>query len=323
MRVVDEPRRRQRAAPRRRRGRCARDDVVLRRADSVGVARHLAQPLRRRHLLVGARVAADDAVVRPRRLRAEQLHDRHLQLAVELLEVADLERLHEHRSAALVEAVALQRPHERLLERQPDAAEVRRVLRLRVDADLAAQPLREPLAQVEHLLQRRDLVEPVVRRGVARPDRGDPLLGAQRLELRKREVLDEEALERRAVDRLLGPPVGELLVLRDIGRVLDLGLVARDEHAVLRDRQVGLDVVGAQARGEPVGGERVLRPVAGRAAVPDHELLRAVAVGLGTRFGGCGHHREHDDQQRKGEKASACCHAPHETPCGPIGVNES
>ena len=64
----------------------------------------------------------------------------------------------------------------------------------------------------------------------------------------------------------------------DVGRAGDLRLVAGDEHAVLGDDEVGLDVVGALARRQLVGGERVLRPVAGRAAVADHERLGLVRL---------------------------------------------
>jgi hypothetical protein len=64
-----------------------------------------------------------------------------------------------------------------------------------------------------------------------------------------------------------------------------------------------LDVVGAHARGELVGRERVLRPVARSAAVADHELVRL--GGLGTRLGGSGHRGQHDDQQCKWENDPA------------------
>ena len=202
----------------------------------------------------------------------EQLDERHLELAVERLQVADLERLHEHVRAALVQAVAVERAHERLLERQADRAEVRRVLGLGVDADRAAQLARQALGEVDDLLERRHLEAAVVDR-VALADLRDPLLRAQRLELGEREVLGEPAGDRRAVDRLRRAAGGELGMRGDVGRRGDVVLVAGDEDAVLGRHQVGLDVVGAHPRGQLVAGERVLGPVAGGPAVTDHQRL--------------------------------------------------
>jgi len=54
--------------------------------------------------------------------------------------------------------------------------------------------------------------------------------------------------------------------------------VARDEHAVLRADEVGLDVVGAHAGGEFVACERVLGTVARRAAMADDERLGVVVM---------------------------------------------
>ena len=74
-----------------------------------------------------------------------------------------------------------------------------------------------------------------------------------------------------AVDRLGRTAVGELGPVGDVGRRGDVVLVAGDEHAVLGRHEVGLDVVGAHARGQRVAGERVLGAVAGGAAVSDHD----------------------------------------------------
>ena len=135
--------------------------------------------------------------------------------------------------------------------------------------------------QREHLLERRHLVEAVVR-GVARPHLRQPLLGAEGLELGQREVLGEPAGDLVAVDGLGRPAVEELGVVGDVGGAADLVLVAGDEHAVLGGDQVGLDVVGALLDGELVRRERVLGAVAGRAAVAEDERL----VELGDRTGG-------------------------------------
>ena len=64
--------------------------------------------------------------------------------------------------------------------------------------------------------------------------------------------------------------------------------MAGDEHAVLRGHEVRLDVVGAHARGEGVGGEGVLGAVPGCAAVADHERLGVLAAAVGGRGPGHG-----------------------------------
>ena len=303
MGVADERGRRQRIA-----ARVARDDVVLRRADAVGVAGDLPQPGRRGEVAVRARVAADDEVVRAARARGEQLHERGVDPAVERLQVRDLERLHEHLRAAAVEVVALEDAHERLLERQPDRAEVGRVLGLGVDADRPVQLARQAAREVDDLLEGRHLVAAVVER-VARPQLGDALLGAQRLELGEREVLGEPAGERDAVDRLRRAAARKLRVGGDVGRPGDLVLVPRHQHAVLGRDEIGLDVVRAHPGAERVGGERVLRSVAGGAAVGDHQR-----VGLGRLVGlagggGPGHGGGHDKREQCSECESRF-HAP-------------
>jgi hypothetical protein len=52
--------------------------------------------------------------------------------------------------------------------------------------------------------------------------------------------------------------------------------VARDEYAILRHDEIGLDVIGALLDRNEVRGERVLRNVAAGPAVTDHER-RALA----------------------------------------------
>ena len=252
----------------------------------------------------------DDEVGRPLRLGVEQLHERDLELAVERLQVADLERLHEHLRVALVEPVAVERGDERRLERQPDRAEVRRVLGLGVDPDRPVQLARQALGEVDDLLERRHLEAAVVDR-VALADVRDPLLRPQRLELGEREVLREPAGDRGAVDRLRRLAARELGVVGDVGRRRDVVLVTRDEHVVLGRDQVGLDVVGAHARGELVAGQRVLGPVARGAAVPDHERLGVVVVATGDH--GSGHRGGEYEREQRGER-SACDvrHAPRE-----------
>ena len=60
-----------------------------------------------------------------------------------------------------------QRVEQRLLQREAEVGEVRRVLGLRIDADLAAQPLGLVGHQAEDLVERRDVVA-AVEAGVVR-----------------------------------------------------------------------------------------------------------------------------------------------------------
>ena len=217
----------------------ARDQLVLVRADRVGVGRDL------RH--VGRRPG-------------RQPHERVPRALAQLPQVAGLEGLDEHRPAE-----AVQRGQQRRLEREPERGEVRRVLGLGVDADARARGERD------HLLERRD-PEAAVERGAAQLRQ--PLPRAQRAQLGEREVLGEPAVLLAPVDRLDRPARRELRALRDVGRARDLVLVARDEPPVARRDHVGLDEVGAELDRELVGRERVLGPERGGAAVGDHDGRR-------------------------------------------------
>jgi len=100
------------------------------------------------------------------------------------------------------------------------------VLELRDQPDLAPQLARELVAQVDDLLERRDLVAAVIE-GVAPAQVGQPFLGAQRLELGEREVLGEPLVgERDAVDDLRRPARGELRMRGDVRRAADRRLVS-------------------------------------------------------------------------------------------------
>ena len=94
---------------------------------------------------------------------------------------------------------------------------------------------------------------------------GQPLLRTQRLDLGEREVLGEPAGD--APGRRRSSSSCDRELRRDVGRAADLVLVPRDQHAVLRRDQIRLDEIGAHLGAEPVAFERVLRPMAARAAV--------------------------------------------------------
>src|SRR3954447_21184185 len=105
------------------------------------------------------------------------------------------------------------------------------MLRLRVDPDSAPQLGRQPRAQLEDLVEGRDLEAAVVLR-VGGAQLRDALARPQGLELGEAEVLGEPARQRGAVDRLRRAAAGELRVLGDVCRARDLVLVARDEDTV-------------------------------------------------------------------------------------------
>ena len=97
----------------------------------------------------------------------------------------------------------------------------------------------------------------------------------------------------------------------------DLVLVASDQHAILGGDQVGLDEVGAHVDRELVGGERVLGPVGGRAAVRDDQRLAASGP---VRTTGLGSGRRQPHDKRSGEDCggkNTCVHGKDATPTSP------
>jgi hypothetical protein len=218
------------------------------------MAGDLAQPAGGGHLAVRARAVGRRLPGRPEQLHAGE--------AGQVPEVAHLEGLHDQRPAPVHR---LQRGQERLLQRQPERAEVAGVLELRHQADRPAELALQIGPQRDDLGERDDPAAAVVARAA---HGGQPLAGAQRAQLGQREVLGEPLVrERHPVDDLRRAAAGELRVAGDVGRPADRRLVADDQRVVARGHQVGLDEVGAQPGGQPVGLERVLGPVAGRPAV--------------------------------------------------------
>jgi len=146
------------------------------------------------------------------------------------------------------------------------------VLGFRVDGDRAALGGRLGLHEVDEFLEGHDLEDAVVDRR-ALCIGGD---GAQGLDLGQREVAGEPAGLRLAVDLRGLLAGGELGVAGDVGAVVEVGVVAGDEHAVLGGDQVRLDHVGAEVDRQRVGLQRLLGQVAGRATVRHDHRRRAV-----------------------------------------------
>ncbi|CUR59688.1 hypothetical protein NOCA1190040 [metagenome] len=184
-------------------------------------------------------------------------------------QVGDLEALDDDGRVAGAYAVAGQGVEQRLLRGQAGGREEGAVLDLRDHAERLAGARGGAAGEGEDLVEGGHLVEAVVGRVVGAHLR-QALLRTQRLELGQGEVLDEPAGDRAAVDLLGGAASGELRVGRDVRGAADLRLVPRHEDAVAGHHQVGLDEVRALAGSELVGGDGVLGPVAGRAAVGEH-----------------------------------------------------
>src|SRR5258708_5768473 len=96
----------------------------------------------------------------------------------------------------------------------------------------------------------------------------------QGLDLGEGEIFREPARHGLAVDDLGTAALRELRVLRDVGGSPDLILVPRDEHAVPSHHQVGLYVVGALLDRQPIGLDRMLRPLAAGSAVSNDKDIR-------------------------------------------------
>ena len=218
------------------------------------------------------------------RAGGEQLDESQGRHSGEPPQAVGLERLDEHGGVLGLVSGRVQSRHEWLLERKPDRAEVGRVLRLRVEPDRMPAALPGAAGQVDDVFECWD-PELAVERGIARPKFWQPLARPKGSQLVEREVLREPAGQRNAVDDLRRSPVRELGMGGDVCRAADLVLVPRDQDAVLRGHQIGLDEIGPLLDRQLVARERVLRPVARRAAMADDDRMRRRFDGAGHRHG--------------------------------------
>jgi len=252
--------------------RVTRDHQVLVQAELVGVRLDLGQARRADEVDVRARVAlAPQVEGRPGDVG--ELDQRQVGHRGQAAEVADLEALDDDGVVGPRPAVRGEGLEQGLLQPEPEAAEVRRVLRLRRDADRA--PVAGPGAprEGEHLVERGDRL--AVERRVLRAQRRHRLDGPQRAELGQGEVLGEPARDLAPVDGLGGAAVGELGVVGDVGGGGDRALVAHDELPVGGRDDVGLDDVGPLLDRQLVGQDRVLGTVAAGPSVADDEVHAA------------------------------------------------
>ena len=83
--------------------------------------------------------------------------------------------------------------------------------------------------------------------------------------------------------------------LLDVRRAIERQVVDADEHAVFRDGEILLDEVRALLDREPVGIERVLRRVGGRAPVR-HQLLLHGGAAVAGQAGVAKGETDHDEE---------------------------
>jgi hypothetical protein len=146
----------------------ARDEVRRLLQRSVGVHRDH-EPLRRRqHIRIGGNLFQPRWIDRRRTPFVDQLHQPDPRLASKHPKVARFERLDEHRCVAPVPSMLLEHFEQAILERQADAAKVRRMLRFGINADGASQLAFELLRERDDLVERRHGEPAIVR---VRPER--------------------------------------------------------------------------------------------------------------------------------------------------------
>jgi hypothetical protein len=271
-------------------------DVVLPGADAVGIGAHFRQSGGGQQVLEQARTAGHgpvigfvkggregDGAVGGQVVCVHQLDQLHTRLGAQILQVGGFKGLDEHRRVAVVPAGAGQHGQQPVFQRQADALVVGGVLGLGVDAHRAALFARLVLGQRDDFFNRRYLVQPVV--GLAAG--AHRLHGADLLDFSQGEVAGPEAVGRNAVQHHRAAAAGKLRKCADIGGGNEVGLMPRDQVAVLGGDQVGFNKVRPQFNAQGVGLQRVLRQVAAAAAaVADDQRVRkargvrAVAVAV-------------------------------------------
>ena len=97
---------------------------------------------------------------------------------------------------------------------------------------------------------------------------------------------------------------GELRMVGDVGGGGEVDVVTRDEDAVLREHEVGLDAVSPLSDGALVGGKGVLRPLPRGAAVGDDDRQPPAEGRRGPRrrgvtrgAGGCARDARRGDEE--------------------------
>src|SRR5580704_16549325 len=78
----------------------------------------------------------------------------------------------------------------------------------------------------------------------------------------------------------------------------DLVFVARDEYAVFRHDEIGLDVIGPVLHGDEVRRERVLRHITARAAMTYHYRSRSMLGIVGLRCNARHKYPDHNDWEK-------------------------
>src|SRR6185312_5186292 len=250
-------------------------DERLRDSDGIRVAGDSGQPLGCRELRIGGPIAIRAAT------RLDELNEPQIGDAAQRPKIAGLEGLDEDRRIRARIAEPPQSLEKRRLEGEARCREITRVLRLGIYPDprnarhaaftrtcrafrLELPHEREDLLECRHL-------ELTVAAGIRGPQFRDALACPEPLDLGKREILAEPALDRHAVDQLARASRCEFGVPPYIRRPADLILVASDQYTVAGAHEVGFDVIGALLDRDAVCGERVLRSISARTTVGDHD----------------------------------------------------
>ena len=204
-------------------------------------------------------------LVRREGARADQVDQWHTRLRTQRPQVPVLETLDEHRRVGAIEAAGRKRAQQRRLEGQADAAEIGRMLRLRIHPHHATPGAPQRIGERKDLLEGGHRVLPIVGVGTER----QALLRPQRAQLREGEILGEPSRDGIPIDRLSAAPIGE--TLGHVGRTADLVFVPCHQHPVFRTHEVRLDVIGAHLHSERIRGQRVLGAMPAGAAMRDDD----------------------------------------------------
>jgi hypothetical protein len=183
--------------------------------------------------------------------------------------------------------VALQRVDEEVVQRDPEPAEVRRVLELEAQTGAGAVLAVVRRDQDDRVVEGQQAVVGV--QGVVRADQRRALPGADQRQLLERQVLAEPAGTGAIGDDPGRPVTAQRGHRLDVGRARQLVLVAAQEVAVGGRHQVRLDQVHPGLQGDQVRPGGVLHRVARGAAMADDARFGGRRLRAGScREGQCG-----------------------------------
>src|SRR5262245_26270477 len=268
-----------------------RNYIALPGTDAIGIGLDVGEAGLGDEIFEGARVLGEYEIIRPIArgfednvailvdiVGVDKLYQAHACLAPEVLEVGDLEALHDDGGGWLRPAGFMQHLQQPILELEPFLLMEGRVLGFGINPDHAAQLDRPGFGEIDYLLEGRDL-EFAVHRLLSL---GHRLLGAQLPDFLERKIASKPIRDLDAVNLARAASVGEGGTIGNVGGGAEHGLVPGNEHAVLGRYNVGLDIVRAHLDGFRVGFKHVLGEIAAGSAVGDDQRGPAIECrGLG------------------------------------------